>query len=342
MRVQRFTTPALLLIAALTGAGCGVQIVTSPTDTGPDAVSIDGGLDANDASGDAGVDARMEDAFMPDVFAPLDAPMDDAFSPDAFSPDAFSPDAFSPDAFSPDAFSPDAFSPDAFSPDAFSPDAFSPDAFVVIDGGVIGGIDLRSASAFAVLAGSTVTSTGGTMISGDLGVSPGTALVGFPPASLVGTFQLATPIAAQAKLDLTTAFNEAAARATAPISVSGNLGGMTLAPGLYRSTSSLEVSSGALTLDGGGNGNAVWIFQMASTFTMGPSRQIILAGGARAANIYWQVGTSATIGPTAVFAGNILADQSITLQTGARVDGRVLTRIGAVTLDSNIIVVPAP
>lgn len=321
MRVQRFATSLLLLIAALAGAGCGVQIVTSPSDTGPDAVSIDGGLIANDASGDAGVDARMPDVFMSDVFALSDAPTGDAFSPDAFSLDAFSLDAFSRDASPRDAFAAD----------------------TLVDGGmVVGGIDLRTASSFAVLAGSTVTSTGGTMISGDLGVSPGMALVGFPPASLVGTFQLATPIAAQAKLDLTTAFNDAAARSTAPISVSGNLGGMTLAPGLYRSTSSLEISSGALTLDGGGNGNAVWIFQMASTFTMGTGRAIILAGGARAANIYWQVGTSATIGPTSMFAGNILADQSITLETGARVDGRVLTRIGAVTLDSNVIVVPAP
>ena len=359
---SRFSSRWVLLLAALATAGCGVQIVTSPSDTGPDALSLDASADATDARADAGVDARMpdvfspdspdafaEDAFMPDAFVP-DAP--DAFAPDAFAfdafgadapmPDAFMPDAFSRDAFMPDAFSPDAFMPDAFSRDAFSPDAFAPDAFLGPDGGVVGGIDLRSAGVFAVLAGSTVTSTGLSMITGNVGVSPGTALIGFPPAVVVGVIHLADPVAALAKLDLTTAYIDAAGRSTAPISVSGNLGGMTLAPGLYRSTSSLAVSSGALTLDAGGNANAVFIFQAASTFTMTSGRQIILAGGARAANIYWQVGTSATLGTNAVFSGTILADQSITLETGARVDGRVLTRIGAVTLDSAIVVVPSP
>jgi hypothetical protein len=369
---SRFSSRWVLLLAALATAGCGVQIVTSPSDAGPDALSLDASADATDARADAGVDARMpdafspdspdafaEDAFMPDAFVP-DAPdafAPDAFAPDAFAPDAFAfdafafdafgsdaplPDAFSRDAFMPDAFSRDAFMPDAFSRDAFSPDAFAPDAFLGPDGGVVGGIDLRSAGVFAVLAGSTVTSTGFSMITGNVGVSPGTALIGFPPATVVGVIHLADPVAAIAKLDLTTAYIDAAGRSTAPISVSGNLGGMTLAPGLYRSTSSLAVSSGALTLDAGGNANAVFIFQAASTFTMTSGRQIILAGGARAANIYWQVGTSATIGSTAVLAGTILADQSITLETGARVDGRVLTRIGAVTLDSAIVIVPSP
>ena len=352
---SRFSSLLLVLCGAFVGTGCGVQIVTSPSDTGPDAVSIDATVEA-DARADAGVDARMpdaftpDDAFMPDAFVPDDAVLPDAFMADAFVlPDAFMiPDAFRlPDAFTvPDAFNvPDAFSQDAFSRDAFSPDArdaFASDAFMVPDGGVIGGIDLRSAGAFAVLAGSTVTSSGGTMITGDLGISPGTALVGFPPASVMGTIHVADPVAAQAKLDLTTAFIDAAGRSTAPIAVAGNLSGMTLAPGLYRSTSSLEITSSALTLDGGGNANAVWIFQMASTFTMTTNRQIILAGGARAANVYWQVGTSATIGPTSLFSGNILADQSITVQTGARVDGRLLTRIGAVTLEGNVVIVPSP
>lgn len=227
----------------------------------------------------------------------------------------------------------DAFRPDAYSlDDAFMRDAFMPQP----------AIDLRSAATFAVLSGSTVTSTGQTRIRGDLGISAGTALTGFPPATLDGTLHLADPIAAQAQLDLTSAYNDAAARSTAPITVAGNLGGMTLPPGLYRSASSLAISSGTLTLDGGGDRDAVWIFQMASTFTMTSGRQIILAGGARATNIYWQVGTSATLGSNSTFAGNILSDQSITVETGARVDGRVLTRIGAVTLDSNIIELPAP
>lgn len=149
-------------------------------------------------------------------------------------------------------------------------------------------------------------------------------------------------LANQAKLDLTTAYNDAAGRTTAPISVAGNIGGQTLAPGLYKSTSTLAISSGDLTLDAGGNANSVWIFQIASTLTTTSGRQVILTGGAKASNIFWQVGTSATIGTTSVFKGNILADQSVTLNTGANVEGRLLTRIAAVTLDASTVTIPAP
>ncbi len=201
---------------------------------------------------------------------------------------------------------------------------------------------LGSANAFAVLAGSTVTNTGPSILNGDLGVSPGTAVTGFPPGTVNGTIHAADSAAAQAKLDLTTAYNDAAGRSTSPISVSGNLGGQTLPPGLYKSTSSLAISSGDLTLDAQGDANAVFIFQMASTLTTTVGRQIILSGGAKAANVFWQVGTSATLGTNSVFQGNILADQSITLTTGATLNGRALTRIGAVALDSNAITTPAP
>src|SRR5436190_5513417 len=201
-------------------------------------------------------------------------------------------------------------------------------------------VPLGSAANFAVLAGSTVTSTGATVVDGDLGVSAGSAVTGFPPGIVHGTVHAADAVAAQAQLDLTTAFIEAAGRSIAPVSVSGNLGGQTLSPGLYKSTSSLEISSGDLTLDAGGNANAVFIFQMASTFVTTSGRQVILAGGANAANIYWQVGSSATIGTASVMKGNILADQSIALQTGASLEGRALARIGAVTMDSNTITSP--
>lgn len=206
--------------------------------------------------------------------------------------------------------------------------------------GVPGNVDLQSAADFAVLAGSTVTSTGLTEIRGDLGVSPGTAVDGFPPGIVVGSMHAGDPAAAQAELDLTTAYNDAAGRTTAPVSVSGNLGGQTLAPGLYTSGSSLEISSGDLTLDAGGDENGVWIFQMPSSFTTTSGRQVILSGGAQAANVYWQVGSSATIGSTSVMVGNILADQSITFETGATLNGRALTRIGGVALDSNLILLP--
>ena len=201
---------------------------------------------------------------------------------------------------------------------------------------------LGSAANYAVLAGSTVTSTGLSTVTGDLGVSPGTAVTGFPPGILVGAQHLGDPTSAQGIADLTTAYNSAAGRTLCPISVSGNLGGQTLAPGLYKSTTSLAVSSGDLTLDAQGDGNAIFIFQMASTLTTTSGRQVILTNGAKAANIYWQVGSSATLGTTSVFQGTIMADQAITLQTGARLNGRALARIAAVSLDGNTIVKPAP
>ena len=201
-------------------------------------------------------------------------------------------------------------------------------------------VALRSATGVGILGGSTVTNTGPTSVTGDLGVSPGSAVTGFPPGILIGMQQAGTPTSAQAMGDLTTAYDDAAGRSLCPITIAGNLGGMTLAPGLYKSTSSLEISSGDLTLDAEGDADAVFIFQMASTLTTSPGRQVILAGGARAENIYWQVGSSATLGTTTAFHGTIMADQAITLGTGATLNGRALARIAAVSLDSNTVVTP--
>jgi hypothetical protein len=204
-------------------------------------------------------------------------------------------------------------------------------------------IDLTSAASFVVLAGSTVTNAGPTSVTGDLGVSPGTAVTGFPPGTIAGGAQHAgDATAGQAIADLTTAYNDATGRTLCPITVTGNIGGQTLPPGLYKSTSSLEVSSGDLTLDAQGDGNAVWIFQIASTLTTAPGRQVILSGGAKSTNVFWQVGTSATIDTTCAFQGTIMADQAITMNTGATLNGRALARIAAVALDSNTIVKPAP
>ncbi len=201
---------------------------------------------------------------------------------------------------------------------------------------------LGDASDFVILAGSTISSTGATALTGDLGVSPGTAVTGFPPGTLTGTSHMGDATSASAMADLTTAYDNLAGRSVSPVVVAGNLGGLTLPPGLYKSTSSLEISSGDLTLDAMGNPDAIFIFQIASTLTTSSGRDVILAGDAKATNVYWQVGSSATLGTTSSFQGNILADQSISMNTGASLNGRALARIGAVTLAGNAVVVPTP
>jgi hypothetical protein len=203
-------------------------------------------------------------------------------------------------------------------------------------------VDLKSAAAFAVLAGSTVTSGGPTLVAGDLGVSPGTAITGFPPGTVVGTQHPGDPTAAQGIADLTTAYNDAKGRTLCAITLAGNLGGLTLTPGLYTSTSSLAISAGDLTLDAQQDGDAIFIFQTASTLTTTVGRQMVLINGAKAANVFWQVGSSATFGTSSTFDGTIMADQTITFNSGATLNGRALAHIGAVNLASDTIVKPAP
>ena len=195
---------------------------------------------------------------------------------------------------------------------------------------------------FAVLAGSAIIGTGSTAITGDIGVSPGTSVTGFPPGTLQGTMHAGDPVAAQGMADFSAAYGDAVARSVGPVFVAGNLGGQTFTAGLYRSTSSLEISSGDLTIDAKGDVNAVFIFQMASTLTTTAGRRVILTGGAQAFNIFWQVGTSATLGANSVFKGSILADQSVTMNAGATLDGRLAARTGSVTLQSNSVVSPPP
>lgn len=195
-----------------------------------------------------------------------------------------------------------------------------------------------NASGFGVLAGSGVTSTGETVINGDLGLSPGTSVGGFPPGVLNGTLRINDAISNQAKLDLTTAYNDAAGRASKDmVTLSGNIGGLTLTPGLYKSTSSLEISSGDVTFDARGDKDAVFIIQIGSSLTTTSGRKVILSGDAQASNIFWQVSSSATFGTTSVFKGVVMALESITFETGATLEGKALARNGTITLDANII-----
>jgi hypothetical protein len=202
-------------------------------------------------------------------------------------------------------------------------------------------VALGTADTYAVLAGQTATSTGQSILLGNLGVSPGSAVTGFPPGVVLGRINRANTASAAAQRDLTIAYNDAKGRSTAPVAISGNLGGRTLTPGLYKSTSGLAISSGDLTLNAQGNANAVFIFQMASSLTTTSGRKVILTGKAQAANVFWQVGSSATLGTTTVFKGNILALTSISLATEATLEGRALARNGSVTMQDNDITVPS-
>ena len=208
------------------------------------------------------------------------------------------------------------------------------------------GVNLGSAGNFAVLAGSGISNTGvTTFITGDVGSFPTATINGLLNSYVNGMlYTVANPVVGLAKTDLTTAYNDAQSRSTNAISLPGQLGGLTLAPGLYVNSSTSGISgtgtNAILTLDAQGNPNAVWIFKMGSTFITDSGTSIVLAGGAQAKNIFWSVGSSATLGTNSIFFGNILADQSITITTGARLTGRALTRIGMVSLDNNSITKP--
>ena len=202
-------------------------------------------------------------------------------------------------------------------------------------------VGLGNATSFAVLAGSTVTNTGPTTISGDVGVSPQTAVVGFPPGVVSnGTIHAADAVAADAQDALTTAYNDAAGRGPAVDQTGKDLAGQKLDPGVYAASSSMALN-GTLILDAKGDPNAVFVFQAGSTLILGTSSTVALAGQAQACNVFWQVGSSATISTGSTMVGSVLALTSITMETNASIQGRLLARNGAVTLDSNTIARPS-
>lgn len=196
-------------------------------------------------------------------------------------------------------------------------------------------VSLGSAAPFSVLAGSTVTNTGPSTISGDLGLSPGSSVTGAP--HVVGATHIDDAVAIAAKKDLTTAYNDAASRASNG-SAGTDLAGKVFLPGVRTAGSSLLLSSGRVTLNAEGNPNAVFIFQIGSTLITASNTTVSLVNGAQACNVFWQVGSSATLGTGTAFVGTIMAQASITANTAATIHGRLLAQTGAVTLDDNTIV----
>jgi len=199
-------------------------------------------------------------------------------------------------------------------------------------------ISLGTANGFAVLAGAGITNTGPTTITGDIGTFPTTTIVGFSSVVLTGTNHAGDGTTQGAKTDLVTAYNAAVAESPTT-TVSGDLGGRTLVAGAYSSQSSLGLT-GTLTLDGAGNAGSIFVFQAGSTLTTASASTIVLINGAQSCNVFWQMGSSVTLGTNSTFRGSILAQQSITATTGVKVDGRLLASNGAVTLDSNSVIKP--
>jgi hypothetical protein len=207
-------------------------------------------------------------------------------------------------------------------------------------------INLGAAGAFAVMATSAISGSGN-LINGDVGLHPGSAQ-GIPPSEVNGTIHVNDQAILTAQSDLLAAYNDAVSRSVTSITLPGNMGGLTFTPGLYTNSTSVLISGAGpgnnVTLDAQGDPNAIFIFKMGSTLTTGPGAQVILAGDAKAGNIFWQVGTSATLDTTTIFYGNILAAVTITVNNGSAVVGRLLggsNSDGAVTVNGSIVTVPA-
>ena len=203
-------------------------------------------------------------------------------------------------------------------------------------------VPLGTSVNYSVLGASTVTNTGASVLNASLGLSPGSSITGFPPGLVVapGTIETTTPAALQAQSDLTAAYLDAAGRSV-DATTTADLANLNLVAGVYSGPSKSPLSlTGPLVLDGAGNNNSVFIFQTNSTLTTASSSTITLINGAQECNVFWQVGSSATLGPSSVCAGNILALSSITVTTGVTVHGRALARNAAVTLDNDTFTVP--
>jgi hypothetical protein len=193
---------------------------------------------------------------------------------------------------------------------------------------------LGAAASFSVLGGQSVNNTGPSVVGGDLGVSPGTSITGFPPGIVNGAIHQTDPVALQAQADVVIAYNQLAGQACNTDLTGQDLGGMTLVEGVYCFSSAAQLT-GQLTLDAQGNSAAVWVFQVASGLNTASSASVLITNGGGPCNVFWQVGSSATLGTGNTFVGNILALTSISLATNTNISGRALARNGSVTMDSN-------
>jgi Ice-binding-like len=335
---RRFAGVALVPIAAVISlvvsvplAECGGNDVVDSID----ARSADSALEAARETGvaDGQSEAALRDAPVGDAVVPLrDA---EAGLPDALDLDV---EVGLPDALDLDV---EVGLPDALDLDV---EVGLPDALDAADAGDgEGGLAaplLRTASRFALLAGAAITSTGATSIVGDVGIWPSVVPpVGLTPGQVTGTIVTSGgPVAAQGEADLMTAYADAQGRPCEHTMTSVDLGGKTLPPGVYCFAGAAVQMAGNLVLDGQGDPNAVWIFQISSTLTISTNVSTTMINGGNACNVYWQVGSSATINGGAQFMGNILAQASISLLTGASVSpGRALAQTAAVTMDTNAI-----
>jgi len=196
---------------------------------------------------------------------------------------------------------------------------------------------LGAAAGFGAFAAATLTNTGPSIVNADVGLTPGSSVTGFPPGTINGTLHINDAVAAQAKLDAQAAYNDLAGRPCNTTSPNLN---STLAPGVYCFPSSASLTT-ALVLDGQGSANAVFVFQIPTTLITATNSSVTLINGASAKNVFWQVGTAATLGTNTAFQGTIIANQSVTMNTGASiVKGRAMALNAAVTLDTNVITTP--
>jgi hypothetical protein len=324
----------LLPIAAVLSAECGGNDVIDSSDAMFEGATFDAVSDAGLADGPR--DTSSGDSTTPDTgSADAEAGLRDADGGLFDAGDTAGVDAGDADAG--DGGANDADAGDANAGDADASNADAGDADAGVEGGTVAPT-LGTASTFALLASATITNTGGTTVFGDVGISPGTALVGLTAGQVTGSIHLGDAVAAQAESDMGFAYNNLAGRQCQHTMTGVDLGGKTLPPGVYCFGVEAAQMVGNLTLDGQGDPNAVWIFQISSTLTISASLSTNMINSGNACNVYWQVGSSATINTSAQFKGNVLAKASVTLLTGARVSpGRVFAQMAAVTLDTNAI-----